>query len=371
MSDIVTLLVNGAEYSGWLDVQVEASLGSLCRAASVTATRMPGDRDLTEGISVGDAVEVRIGGDTVLTGYVTGKSTGYGAEDISVSVSVKSRTVDLVECQFPDGKPHQWVKPVAVNSLISTLCGFYGVEAVFFQPNGTATFQADMDQSVGDCIVKILRDRSLLVTDDEQGRVVVARAGQAGLSGTVIATGVNVLSADRSESSADVYEKTIVLGQAANPDSNVKNGNSLKAIATNPGCRGRTKVLVQSGNRKLSELNARAQNLMLNAIGNADKVSYELQGWRQQNGALWRPNLLVHVRDSYFDIDQTLLVSKVDFSISDSGTTTKLDLISPDAFLVTDLPDAEKAQAKAKTTAKKSKGKSGYTFLAKKGSGSL
>lgn len=369
-NDTVTLLVNGSEYRGWLDVKVEATLNSLCRAASVTATRLPGEKDLTEGISVGDSVEVRIGQDTVLTGYIVSKDTSYGANDIAVSVGIKSKTIDLVECQFPDGKPHQWASPVAVNSLISTLCGFYGVGAVFAQDNGKTTFQADLDQSVGDCILKLLRDRSLLVTDDEQGRIVVAKAGSS-MSSTVIATGVNVLSADRSEDSSDVFEHMIVLGQAANPDSNVKNGNSLKAIANNPGCRGRTKITVQSGNRTLADLNARAQNLMLNAIGNADKLSYELQGWRQQDGSLWKPNQLVHVRDTFFDIDQQLLVSKVSFSISDSGTTTNLDLISPDAFLVTDLPDQEKSQAKSKTSGKKSKGKSGYTFIAKKDSGRL
>lgn len=372
MSDIVSLLVNGAVFRGWLDVRIEASLGSLCRAASVTATRMPGEKDLTEGIAVGDEAEVRIGSDTVLTGYVTGKSTDYSADDISVSFAVQSKTVDLTECQFPDGKPHQWSKPVAVNGLISTLCGFYGVEAVFSQSNGSATFQADMDQTVGDCIVKILRDRSLLVCDDEQGRIVVAKAG-AEASGTVLATGVNILSASRNESSSAVYENVIVLGQGTNPDSNVQNAHGFKATATNSGCRGRTKVVVESGNRKLSELNARAQNLMLNSIGNADRLTYELQGWRQQDGTLWKPNQLVTVRDSYFNIDQQLLVSKVTFSIGAAGTTTVLDLISPDAFLVTDLPDAEKPSATKSNSkaskAKASKGATSYTFLAKKNSG--
>lgn len=368
MSDIVSLLVNGAVYRGWLDVKIEASLGSLCRAASVTATRLPGEADLTDGIAVGDAVEVRIGDDPALTGYVTGKTADYSATDISVSFRVQSKTVDLVECQSPDGKPHQWSKPVAVNALISELCGYYGIEAVFAQDNGKATFQSDVDQTVGDCIVKILRDRSLLVCDDERGRIVVAKAGAAA-SGTVIETGENVLSATRSQASGSVYEKIVVLGQAANPGSDIKGGNAQKAVATNPGCRGRTKVLVQSGNRKLSELNARAQNLMLNSIGNADKLTYELHGWRQQDGSLWRPNLLVTVRDSYFDIDQQMLISKVSLSIGDNGTTTVLDLISPDAFLVTDLPDAEKASAGKTAKAKKKGGASGFTFLAKKNSG--
>ena len=367
----VTLVCNGLEFSGWLSVRIESSLQSLCRAAQVSATRQAGENDLTASINVGDAATVRIGDDTVITGWITSKNTEYSATSVNVSVTIKSKTIDLEECSIPVDKPHQWGTAVKLNQLVQQLAALYGVSCVFAQDNGTCTFQLDMNSTVGDAIVKLLRDKSLLVSDDAEGRLVIAKAGGAGHAASGLQTGVNVLSSSRQQDAGNIFRTYAVLGQSTNPDSNISGGNSLKGTATNSAVRNRTKVWVESGNRTQRDLNSRAQNLMFNAIGNADKLSYEVQGWRQSDGSLWRVNQLVKVDDEYFNVHQDLLVSRVSMSIGSSGTTTELDVIAPDAFLVTDLPEEEKTKGKT------SKGKStkstdkGYTFLAKKDSGKI
>lgn len=370
-SNRVTLVCNGLEFSGWLSVRIESSLQSLCRAAQVSATRQVGENDLTASINIGDAATVRIGEDTVITGWITSKNTEYSATSVNVSVTIKSKTVDLEECSIPVDKPHQWGTAVKLNQLVQQLAALYGVSCVFAQDNGSCTFQLDMNSTVGDAIVKLLRDKSLLVSDDAEGRLVIAKAGGAGHAASGLQTGVNVLSSSRQQDAGNVFRTYAVLGQSTNPDSNISGGNSLKGTATNTAVRNRTKVWVESGNRTQKDLNSRAQNLMFNAIGNADKLSYEVQGWRQSDGSLWRVNQMVRIDDEYFNIHQDLLVSRVSMSIGSGGTTTELDVIAPDAFLVTDLPDEEKTKGKT------SKGKStkstdkGYTFLAKKDSGKI
>ena len=370
-SNRVTLVCNGLEFSGWLSVRIESSLQSLCRAAQVSATRQAGENDLTASINVGDSATVRIGDDTVITGWITSKNTEYSATSVNVSVTIKSKTIDLEECSIPVDKPHQWGTAVKLNQLVQQLAALYGVSCVFAQDNGSCTFQLDMNSTVGDAIVKLLRDKSLLVSDDAEGRLVVAKAGGAGHAASGLQTGVNVLSSSRQQDAGNVFRTYAVLGQSTNPDSNVSGGNSLKGTATNTAVRNRTKVWVESGNRTQRDLNSRAQNLMFNAIGNADKLSYEVQGWRQSDGSLWRVNQMVRIDDEYFNVHQDLLVSRVSMSIGSGGTTTELDVIAPDAFLVTDLPD------EGKTKGKTSKGKStkstdkGYTFLAKKDSGKI
>ena len=367
----VTLVCNGLEFSGWLSVRIESSLQSLCRAAQVSATRQAGENDLTASINVGDAATVRIGDDVVITGWITSKNTEYSATSVNVSVTIKSKTIDLEECSIPVDKPHQWGTAVKLNQLVQQLAGLYGVSCVFAQDNGICTFQLDMNSTVGDAIVKLLRDKSLLVSDDAEGRLVIAKAGGAGHAASGLQTGVNVLSSSRQQDAGNVFRTYAVLGQSTNPDSNISGGNSLKGTATNTAVRNRTKVWVESGNRTQKDLNSRAQNLMFNAIGNADKLSYEVQGWRQSDGSLWRVNQLVRIDDEYFNVHQDLLVSRVSMSIGSGGTTTELDVIAPDAFLVTDLPEEEKTKGKT------SKGKStkstdkGYTFLAKKDSGKI
>ena len=369
--NIVSLVCNGHEYTGWLSVRIESSLNSLCRVAQVSATRQAGDADLTASINVGDAASILIGNDVVLTGWITAKNSDYSATSVSVSITIKSRTVDLEECGIPVDKPHQWGKAVKLNQLVSQLAALYDVSCVFAQDNGASLFQLDMNATVGDAIVKLLRDKSLLVCDNAWGNLVVAKAGGAGHAASALQTGVNVLSASRQQEASGIFRDYVVLGQSTNPDSNVSGANSLKATASNTAVRKRTRVWVESGNRTQKDLNVRAQNLMFNAIGNADKLSYEVQGWRQSDGSLWQVNQLVRVDDEYFNLHQDLLVSRVSMSIGSGGTTTEIDVISPDAFLVTDLPDAEKAQgktAKGKSTKTTDKG---YTFLAKKDSGKI
>ena len=370
-SNRVTLVCNGLEFSGWLSVRIESSLQSLCRAAQVSATRQAGENDLTASINVGDAATVRIGDDVVITGWITSKNTEYSATSVNVSVTIKSKTIDLEECSIPVDKPHQWGTAVKLNQLVQQLAGLYGIGCTFAQDNGACTFQLDMNSSVGDAIVKLLRDKSLLVSDDADGRLVIAKAGGAGHAASGLQTGVNVLSSSRQQDAGNIFRTYAVLGQSTNPDSNISGGNSLKGTATNTAVRNRTKVWVESGNRTQRDLNSRAQNLMFNSIGNADKLSYEVQGWRQSDGSLWRVNQMVKVDDEYFNVHQDLLISRVSMSIGSGGTTTELDVIAPDAFVVTDLPDEEKTKGKT------SKGKStkstdkGYTFLAKKDSGKI
>ena len=104
-----------------------------------------------------------------------------------------------------------------------------------------------------------------------------------------------------------------------------------------------------------------------NSVGNADVLTYSVQGWRQSNGDLWKINSLVRVVDPMLDVEQDLLIAKISFRLSNSGgSTTELTLKDKNAFLITDLPEIEKSK---KNVAKKAP--KGTTFLAKAGSGRL
>ena len=82
--NIVSLVCNGHEYTGWLSVRIESSLNSLCRVAQVSATRQAGDADLTASINVGDAASILIGNDVVLTGWITAKNSDYSATSVTL-----------------------------------------------------------------------------------------------------------------------------------------------------------------------------------------------------------------------------------------------------------------------------------------------
>ena len=67
----VYLKVNGVNYGGWTSVNIVTSLQSLYRSFSVVSSRRVNAKgSFTLGFDVGDKVEVYLGQDKVITGYV-------------------------------------------------------------------------------------------------------------------------------------------------------------------------------------------------------------------------------------------------------------------------------------------------------------
>ena len=366
----VTLTVGGKAYRGWTGVQVEAGITVLARAAQVTATRPSSTASAVDGIEDGLECVLKIGSDTVLTGYITGKTVTYSATTVSITVTMKSKTVDLVECSIPFGKPRKWAKSTAA-AVVTAIAGFYGIDVV---TNGLGTKKHDFDApaggTIGTYLLKVLRDDSLLLSDDEFGRLVIVDAGNGGTASEPLVYGENILSGSRVHDATGIFTDYVVIGQGADPKSeNTTPANALKGTARNPGFkRTRWQITEQSGNKTLADLRKRATLLMRNSIGMADTVTYTVHGWRHNgSGELWRPNLLTTVEDGMLDISGKLVTGKVTLTRDDSGTVTSLELQAPEAWLVTDLPDDPKVKPKAVGSPKAN----GTTYLAKAHSGEI
>ena len=54
-----------------------------------------------------------------------------------------------------------------------------------------------------------------------------------------------------------------------------------------------------------------------------------VQGWRQQDGRLWRVNELLKVRADWLRLDHELLVVGTEFTLDDAGRRTMLTVMPP------------------------------------------
>ena len=59
------------------------------------------------------------------------------------------------------------------------------------------------------------------------------------------------------------------------------------------------------------------------------KASYTIQGWRQSDGTLWRPNQFIRVEDEILKRSDLMLVTKIIFQLSASGMITTLEVSLP------------------------------------------
>ena len=76
--------------------------------------------------------------------------------------------------------------------------------------------------------------------------------------------------------------------------------------------------------------------------GESDTLTYKVQGWRQNNGELWKVNTKVSIFDSLLEIKNIpLLISKIGYSLSSAGSTVELTCISPQAFRLLEEKDSK------------------------------
>jgi prophage tail gpP-like protein len=66
--------------------------------------------------------------------------------------------------------------------------------------------------------------------------------------------------------------------------------------------------------------------------GKSRKIIYTVKDWTQSNGEIWDLNSLVQVEDNFFDIQETLLISQLVFSLDQDGTETQITVVHPDTY---------------------------------------
>lgn len=369
----VTLRVNGKIYSGWTSVQIECSVNSLARGCKLKAMSSPTGVDLCGDINCGDEAVVSIGNDRVLTGYVVAKDLKYSEKDLSADITIKSRTIDLEECTFPPDARHSW-NGFTVKDIVASMCGNCSIEVVAKVDAGKKiNSDASVHETVGGEIKKLLTKESLLVMDDEYGRLVICHAGSNGKAGDALQTGKNVLSGQRTHDVSGVFSEYVTIGQGRDVRSEKSTpANALRAKSDNSAFpRRRVKVYSRNGDQTLEKLKESADNLRNISIAKSDKLIYKIQGWRQSSGALWRANMSVVVNDPYFfgKNEQILLISKITYSIDSHGTVATIEAMAPEAFLVMD--DGKEAEKKKAAAKKKTGTAKGTTFLARRGTGKI
>lgn len=351
MSDLVTLTVNDQEHGGWKSVRIEAGVERQARSFEVGLTdRWPGQSGPVRRIRPGDAVEVMIGSELVCTGYVDATPVNYDGHGYTLMIRGRSKTADLVDCSA-DNPGGQW-RGRSAEDIATELAGRHGVDVV----NETATgaviqeHQIQQGETAWESLDRIARVRQVLMTDDEQGRVVIASPGSGGSAATRLELGVNILSASAGFDFSEVYTNYQVKGQRSGSDEAFGTVVAAGAGGATDTSLKRRRVLIvrQSGQADSTTCAARAGYEQQVRSAKAAEIRYTVNGWRQiPNGPLWKPNQSVLVVDPVMEVNGELLVSEVIFTLDEQGQRTEL-VVMPAAGLATAPDTKKKRSAKGK-----------------------
>lgn len=330
--DAVTLTVDGKDFAGWKSVEITPGIERQARDFSLSITwRWPGGESPVR-ITHGARCQISIGGDLVLTGYVYATPISYDATQITLRVSGRSLTSDLVDCSAHRG---QW-RNQTVASIVAALAAPYGIGVVDQSGDSTivSDHQVEPGETVFESIDRLLEISALLSTDDEYGRIVIAKPGSRGRARDALVLGENVLSASAPLDFSGVYSEYECIGQRAGSDESFGEAASeVTSRLTDSRVARHRALTIQPGGQVSPAIAARrVQWERESRMAKALRAEYQVQGWRQTDGSLWRSNTTVMVKDSLIGFDREMLIAEVKYAKGDKGTTAHLSLAPPAAF---------------------------------------
>lgn len=350
MTDTPELLVDGRIYAGWTELRVTRAMDRAAADFDLRVSeRWPGRADPWR-IQPFAPVVLRFGRDVVLTGYVDHASPEVDATTHRVRIVGRSKTCDLVDCT-PEIAGTEF-RGATLPAIARALAQPFGVQVVE-EASAGAPFGVeakDRTDTAWDTIERLARLRGVLAHDDEEGRLVLTRAGTRRASGELV-MGRNILSASARLDGSKRFSRYVVLSQRQTGAAVARDGDgdesdsepeeranagvqvSVSGVAEDPDVpRYRPRILRSEGSGDAAFARARAVWAAASARGKALQADIVVQGWRQQDGRLWRVNELLKVRADWLRLDHELLVVGTEFTLDDAGRRTMLTLTPPEAM---------------------------------------
>ena len=377
----VSLKVNGVKYKFWTSVSITSELNTIAPAFSVNAFSK--SSLMIDGLKSGRPVTVKIGEDTVLTGYIEQTPVSYSATSANVGITGRSKTCDLIDCTVMVDDPNiSYEKPntsnsnyvscpqnaateyknVALETIIAQLIMPYGIKLVNETKPLTKkrNFSAKHEDTVLKALQNLTSTENLLFFGNENGDLVVTEKGKLTADDALV-LGQNILTGDASFDASKIYKYYRAVGQdkgVTGKTGHAASSHNYTAVDDNVS---RTRLLT-----KKVQGAADTAKCKVTAEGDRDynrdqyfKITYKVQGWRQSTGKLWTINSLVDIKDDFLGIDtqrsQKFLITRVVFNLTENeGMTTTLDVIPPNGWRLeteNDKEDPKKVIIKKNTSA--------------------
>lgn len=349
--DDLELLVNGMKYSGWTSLGITRAIDAATTAFTATLTeRWEGDEANQAQIEPwpivpGDAQEVRLAGISMVVGYVDIIKPSYSATDHTINIQGRDKVADLVDCSAVHS-PDQW-KNIDLLRFAQALAKPFDVSVVADVDVGEpfAVCKLQQGETAFKAIERYARQRRVLLMPDGAGGLLITRAG--GRRATVgLVQGENILSASGTIDHSQRFSSYLIKGQAAySADSDGETEAHIEGSVTDSGIkRYRPMLIVAETGGTSAGLQERATWEANSRIGKSAGASVTVQGWRQSpGGPLWEPGMLVYVRSSWLRCDGEMIIRQATYERGEGGTTTKLEIVSPQAF-APEPPDGKDAK---------------------------
>lgn len=350
MSEQVYLSVGDRRLYGWQEVSILHSMDALAAMFDISYSDKH-ENFADVDLQLGKQVTLQLGSTSVVRARIEDINIDYDDSKHSISAAGRSAAADLVDCALDvNGKQNKQFRKQKLDVIARELCQPFGIDVVLdpgVDVGEPLTQTIEEGQTIFAFLDQLARYRALRFVSDLEGRLHLSKPGQA-RSTTALELGRNIKRCSARFSVREVYSSYTILAQitdigATHSPSVIARqlGRSLDTVYAG---RHRPYVATSDKAATTNECQTRAQFEQRTRRGRGQSVSYTLQGWRDDQGQLWKINTLVHVRDPWLGIDGERLISDVRYLESEGGRECELTLKPLSAFEINAEPEKEQAK---------------------------
>lgn len=336
--DEIIIVIDDVRYRGWKSFNLHNTLDAMCGSFSMTLVQFADD--LVEDIRIGARLDIYIGPDQMMAGYIYTRERTMSSGSTSLTVTGRDITGDLVDCAaivtsnyWTNAKieriANDITKPFDIFTDIQ-------VDDVPF-----SSFSIQQGETAYAAIERMCRLRGYLCNTNQFGDLVIRNyeAADASLDTLKLEVGVNVISITESLDYSKRHNIYYVRGQGkpSKKGSAWSKGTlNYASSAIDKGIdRHRPKVIISDS--KSSNASTKDQALWT-ARTNASRAkvyTVVVQGFRQRfpfRAAIepvWKSGQYVNLIHKDWVINRMMIISRVDYSFGPAGSTSTLTLKAP------------------------------------------
>ncbi|HEM6844597.1 TPA: phage tail protein [Providencia rettgeri] len=335
----VYLLINGKRIMGWDSIRITRGIERFPSDFELSLMDYYPATDEKQLVKAGDACEVLIGEDKVVTGYIDSWNPAINKTQHQIRVSGRGKCQDLVDCSA------NWENNVISQSnalqIAKKLASWYDIDVISDIPESQfqniPQFTLNWGESSQQVIERTCRWSALLYYELPDGSLFLSRAGTE-VAASGISQGLNIEEANYSDSMSNRYSEYIGVSLSISPMngdySSVENARARDPEADK--MRYRNYITIVESNLITARREQEAINWEMNRrYGRSKELRVVIDSWRDVDDQLWRPNTLIPINIPIFGLeDKQWLLSEVVFIRGSDGTKAILTLMPPEAFIV-------------------------------------
>ena len=341
MFDDLTLFVGGRALSGWTDIRVTRGIERLPSDFEIGMTELYPHEASVYTVQPGDECVVKIGNDTVISGYVDRFIPTISGAQHAIRITGRSKCADLVDCaaEWPGGQ----ISGSSVLEIAQILVrpyshDFGGIQVIAPGDEGVRVpqFNLNLGSTPFEIIEQLCRYSGLLAYDDPDGNLILSQVSEA-MAGSGFTEGQNVESATITYASDQCFSEYVAFIQSMDRALDLGDSGNLIATEYDPNVRRhrRRVIIAEAGDSNFDVAKKRAKWEAVRRFGRSRQLRLTTDSWRDRNGVLWMPNTLVPLSLPTLKIDQAMwTISEVSYVRNEhDGTVAQLVIMPPEAFI--------------------------------------